>query len=61
MLAEFFRRSEPHSPVSHHVEEAVRWGRMGLPELLGELIADDKTRQMVLQRVGITDVPEKKK
>jgi len=61
MLAEVFRRSEPHSPVSHHIEEAVRWGRMGLPELLGELIADDKTRQMVLQRVGITDVPEKKK
>jgi type VI secretion system protein ImpA len=61
MLAEFFRRSEPHSPVSHHVEEAVRWGRMGLGELLGELIGDDKARQQVLQRIGIIDVPEGKK
>ena len=29
-LADFFRRSEPHSPISHHLEEAVRWGQLPL-------------------------------
>ncbi len=60
-IAEFFRRVEPHSPVAHHVEEAVRWGRMDLASLLSELIGDDKMRQAVFTRIGIMDVDEKKK
>ena len=52
-LAAFFRRTEPHSPISHHIEQAIRWGNMTLPELLTELIVDDKSRQEVLTRVGI--------
>jgi type VI secretion system protein ImpA len=61
ILAEFFRRTEPHSPVSHHIEEAVRWARMGLAELLAELITDDKIRQQVFTRVGIPEAVDKKK
>jgi type VI secretion system protein ImpA len=60
-IADFFRRVEPHSPVAHHVEEAVRWGRMDLASLLSELIGDDKMRQAVFTRIGILDVEEKKK
>lgn len=60
-IADFFRRVEPHSPVAHHVEEAVRWGRMDLATLLSELITDDKMRQAVYTRIGIVDVEEKKK
>jgi type VI secretion system protein ImpA len=60
-IAEFFRRVEPHSPVAHHVEEAVRWGRMDLATLLSELIGDDKMRQAVFTRIGILDVAEAKK
>lgn len=60
-IAEFFRRVEPHSPVAHHVEEAVRWGRMDLASLLSELIGDDKMRQAVFTRIGILDVAEGKK
>jgi type VI secretion system protein ImpA len=52
-LALFFRRVEPHSPVSHHIEQAIRWGKMTLPELLEELIADENLRQQVFTRVGI--------
>ena len=52
-LALFFRRVEPHSPISHHIEQAVRWGKMTLPELLEELIADENSRQQVFTRVGI--------
>jgi type VI secretion system protein ImpA len=52
-VAEFFRRTEPHTPVSYALEEAVRWGRMKLPDLLGELITDESQLQQVFKRVGI--------
>ncbi len=44
-VAEYFRRSEPHSPISYTLEELVRRGRMTLPELLNELIADSGQRR----------------
>ena len=58
-LADFFRRSEPHSPISHHLEEAVRWGQLPLAELLTELIPDEKARKELFTRIGIV-VPVKK-
>jgi len=54
-LAEYFRRTEPHSPVSYLLEQAVRWGRMPLPELAAELIGDDQTRQHFFDLTGIKD------
>jgi type VI secretion system protein ImpA len=56
-VAEFFRRTEPHTPVSYALEEAVRWGRMKLPDLFTELIADEAMRQQVFKRVGIRPPP----
>ncbi len=58
-LADFFRRSEPHSPISHHLEEAVRWGQLPLAELLTELIPDENARKALFTRIGIV-VPVKK-
>ena len=52
-VAEFFRKSEPHSPVSYALEQAVRWGRMSLPELMADLIGDSATRDDFFKRVGI--------
>jgi type VI secretion system protein ImpA len=52
-VADFFRRTEPHSPVSYALEQAVRWGRMSLPDLLTELIRDDSTRRDLFKRTGI--------
>jgi type VI secretion system protein ImpA len=52
-VAEFFRRTEPHTPVSYALEQAVRWGRMSLPELLSELIPDEAPRQQFFKQVGI--------
>jgi type VI secretion system protein ImpA len=57
-VAEFFRRTEPHSPVSYALEQAVRWGRMPLPELLSELISDSGMREDLFRRMGI---PNKEK
>ena len=52
-VADFFRRTEPHSPVSYALEQAVRWGRMPLPELLGDLISDQNVREEMFRRLGI--------
>ena len=52
-LAQFFRRSEPHSILGWQLEECVRWGRMTLPELLEDIIADRSAREDVFKRVGI--------
>ena len=52
-LADFFRRNEPHSPISYALEQVVRWGRMSLPDLLEELIAEDAARQNLFRLAGI--------
>ncbi len=56
-VADFFRRTEPHSPVSYALEQAVRWGRMSLPELLTELVSDSTAREEMFRRTGIPRPP----
>jgi type VI secretion system protein ImpA len=56
-LSEFFRRTEPHSLVPYALEQAVRWARMPLPDLMKELIDDDSARRALFRQVGIR-VPE---
>jgi type VI secretion system protein ImpA len=57
-VAEFFKRTEPHSPVSYALEQAVRWGRLPLPALLAELIPEEQARMQLFKLVGISP-PEK--
>ncbi|HSW03536.1 type VI secretion system protein TssA [Aquabacterium sp.] len=52
-IAEYFRRTEPHSPLAYTLEEAVRRGRMSLSELLSEVLPDADVRNAMLQRLGI--------
>ena len=52
-IANFFRRTEPHSPLSYTLDEAVRRGRMTWPELLAEVVADTDTRNTILNTLGI--------
>jgi len=52
-VARWFRRTEPHSPLSYTLDEAVRRGRMSLPELLAELMPDESTRSSFLSSLGI--------
>lgn len=56
-VARWFRRVEPHSPLSYTLEEAVRRGRMTLPELLQETLQDDTARQAFLTALGIRPSP----
>ena len=52
-VADYFKRAEPHSPVAYALEQAVRWGRMPLPELLAELIPEQAAREQIFKLVGI--------
>ncbi|WP_096086444.1 type VI secretion system protein TssA [Agaribacterium haliotis] len=53
-LAEFFRESEPHSPVSYMLEKAVRWGEMPLHELIPQLINDHSSLERFSDLTGVT-------
>jgi type VI secretion system protein ImpA len=52
-VADFFKRTEPHSPVAYALEQAVRWGKMPLPALWAELVPDEATRNQLFRMVGI--------
>ncbi|RVT98829.1 type VI secretion system protein TssA [Rhodovarius crocodyli] len=52
-IAEFFASTEPHSFLAYTLKEAVRRGRMSLPELLGEVLADETVRYAMLSALGI--------
>ena len=54
-VSDFFRRTEPHSPVSYALEQAVRWGKMSLPDLMTDLISDSSARREMFRRAGIPD------
>jgi type VI secretion system protein ImpA len=56
-IADFFRRTEPHSPLAYTLEEAVRRGRLTWPELLTEVVPDANVRGAMLVMLGIRPVP----
>jgi type VI secretion system protein ImpA len=51
--AEFFRRTEPHSPIPYILERAVNWAKLPLPQLLQELIEDEAALTKLGQLTGI--------
>ena len=52
-IAEFFHRSEPHSPIAYLVQRAVRWGQMPLEEWLSEVISDQGVLAHIRETLGI--------
>lgn len=52
-IAEFFRKTEPHSPMSYAIEQVIRWSDLSLPELLQELIVDGEARNGFFKLSGI--------
>lgn len=54
-IAEYFRRTEPHSPLAYTLEEAVRRGKMSLAELLAEVVPDLAVRNDMLRRLGMRE------
>lgn len=52
-ISEFFRKTEPHSPISYILERAVKWGDMSLNDLIKELIPDSSARDTYGSLTGI--------
>lgn len=57
-IAEFFRRTEPHSPLAYTLDDAVRRGKLSLPDLLAEIVPDVEVRNGILTRLGIRTAQE---
>jgi len=56
-IAAFFRSTEPLSPLSYTLQEAVRRARMSWPELLEEIVPDLSLRAQILISLGIRPPP----
>ncbi|TLX50023.1 type VI secretion system protein TssA [Pseudoalteromonas ruthenica] len=52
-ISDFFRKTEPHSPMSYTIEQVIRWSELTLPELLNELISDNDARTGYFKLSGI--------
>jgi type VI secretion system protein ImpA len=52
-IAQFFQRTEPHSPVAYLVQRAVRWGEMPLENWLDEVIADANVLNALRETLGL--------
>jgi type VI secretion system protein ImpA len=56
-VVEFFRETEPHSPVAPLVQRAAQWGEMPLKEWLEEVIDDRAVLGKVLETLGMKEKP----
>lgn len=52
-VADFFRRTEPHSPVAYLADKAARWGDMSLHEWLRTVVKDDGALSHVEELLGV--------
>jgi len=52
-VADYFRRTEPHSPVAYLVQRAVRWGEMPLEEWLRDVIVNEDVLARVHETLGL--------
>ena len=52
-IANFFRRTEPASPLAYTLDDAIRRARLSWPELLEEVVPDVSVRQAILTSLGI--------
>jgi type VI secretion system protein ImpA len=52
-VAEYFRKNEPHSPVSYLVTRAVKWGSMPLESWLQDVIKDETVIYQLRETLGI--------
>lgn len=58
LVADYFRRYEPHSPLAYALDEAVRRGRLSFLDLLKEVVPEGEQRGMILLQLGIRASPD---
>jgi type VI secretion system protein ImpA len=52
-VADFFRRTEPHSPVAYLADKAVRWSEMPLHEWLRAVVKDGGSLSHLEEMLGV--------
>jgi type VI secretion system protein ImpA len=58
-VADYLRRSEPHSPVSYLIDRAVRWGQLPFQDLLRDVLKhNEDARTTVLETLGLAEPEE---
>ncbi len=52
-VADFFRQTEPHSPVAYLADKAVKWGDMPLHQWLQEVVKDNSAMAHLNELLGV--------
>jgi len=55
-VAQYFQRTEPHSPVAYLVQRAIKWGQMPLEVWLEDVIKDGAVLGHLKETLGL-DTP----
>ncbi|GAB4062502.1 type VI secretion system protein TssA [Uliginosibacterium sediminicola] len=58
VVAEFFRKTEPHSPVAYLADKAANWGEMPLHVWLKAVLKEDGAFSRFEDLLGLADLPE---
>jgi type VI secretion system protein ImpA len=53
-VADFFRRTEPHSPLPYLIQRAINWSQMSFDQLILELVKDENARSAINSTLGIS-------
>jgi type VI secretion system protein ImpA len=57
-VADFFRRTEPHSPVAYLADKAASWGEMPLHVWLKSVLKDESAMARFDELLGVEDLGE---
>ena len=53
-VADFYEKNQPHSPLSFLIRKAIRWSGMQLPELIPELLGDERSVLDYCRMIGLS-------
>lgn len=56
-VAEFFRRTEPHSPVAYLADKAAKWGEVPLHQWLRSVLKDQASLAQIEELLGVDPPP----
>jgi len=52
-VADYLKRTEPHSPVAYLVQRAIKWGDMSLESVITELVKNNDVRKQIMETLGV--------
>lgn len=57
-VSDYFKKTEPHSPIPAILQRAVKWGNMPIEQLIQELIPDNSSREHYRELTGVINNDE---